>query len=219
MITERRTVTASLSVIGLLAVAGLSPSSLIANAVAQSATVVAQPILLPDMALGPADAPVTVVEYASLTCPHCAYFNKEVFPKIKSAYVDTGKIRYVFREFPRDIKDAAGAMLARSIARDDCGKYFAIIDLLFRQQDQLLEQTTETLTRVGKQAGLSQQAIENCLRDQTMLDKLTASRKFAIEVLRIPGTPTFFINGAMLEGVPSFEELEKQIRPFLKSGT
>ena len=217
MITERRTVTASLSVIGLLAVAGLSPSSLIANAVAQSATVVAQPILLPDMALGPSDAPVTVVEYASLTCPHCAYFNKEVFPKIKSAYVDTGKIRYVFREFPRDIKDAAGAMLARSIARDDCGKYFAIIDLLFRQQDQLLEQTTETLTRVGKQAGLSQQAIENCLRDQTMLDKLTASRKFAIEVLRIPGTPTFFINGAMLEGVPSFEELEKQIRPFLKS--
>jgi len=123
----------------------------------------------------------------------------------------------VFREFPRDIKDAAGAMLARSIARDDCGKCFAIIDLLFRQQDQLLEKTTETLTRVGKQAGLSQQAIESCLWDQGLLDKLTASRKFAVEVLKIPGTPTFFINGEMVEGVPSFEEFEKQIKPLLKS--
>jgi protein-disulfide isomerase len=217
LITERRTVTACLSVIGLVALGGFSPLPLIADAMAQRAAAVAQPTALPDMALGPADAPVTIVEYASLTCPHCAYFNKEVFPKIKSAYVDTGKIRYVFREFPRDIKDAAGAMLARSIARDDCGKYFAIIDLLFRQQDQLLEKTTETLTRVGKQAGLSQQAIETCLRDQGLLDKLTASRKFAVEVLKIPGTPTFFINGEMVEGVPSFEEFEKQIKPLLKS--
>jgi protein-disulfide isomerase len=213
--TERRVVTASLSAIGLLALVGLSPSRLIADAMVQSAAV-AQPTTLPDMALGPTDAPVTIIEYASLTCPHCAYFNKEVFPKIKSAYVDTGKIRYVFREFPRDIKDAAGAMLARSIARDDCGKYFAIIDLLFRQQDQLLEKTTETLTRVGKQAGMSQQAIETCLKDQALLDKLTANRKFAVDVLKIPGTPTFFINGAMLEGVPSFEEFEKTIKPLLK---
>src|SRR3954466_10918260 len=111
---------------------------------AQGGAAVSQPVSLPDMALGPADAPVTIIEYASLTCPHCAYFNKEVFPKVKSAYVDTGKIRYVFREFPRDIKDAAGAMLARSIARDDGRKYFAIIDILFRQQDALLDNTTET---------------------------------------------------------------------------
>jgi protein-disulfide isomerase len=217
LISERRAVTACLSAIGLLVLGGMSPLRLIANAMAQSAAAVAQPIALPDMALGPADAPVTIVEYASLTCPHCAYFNKEVFPRIKSAYVDTGKIRYVFREFPRDIKDAAGAMLARSIAGDDCGKYFAIIDLLFRQQDALLEKTTETLTRVGKQAGMSQQAIEICLRDQALLDKLTASRKFAVEVLKIPGTPTFFINVAMLEGVPSFEEFETKITPLLKS--
>jgi len=216
LIAERRTVT-SLSVVGLLALGGFSPMRMVAKAMAPSVAAVVQPISLPDMALGPADAPVTVVEYASLTCPHCAYFNKEVFPKIKSAYVDTGKIRYVFREFPRDIKDAAGAMLARSIAKDDCCKYFAIIDLLFRQQDQLLEKTTETLNRVGKQAGMSQQAIESCLRDQNLLDKLTASRKFAVEVLKIPGTPAFFINGAMLEGVPSFEEFETKIEPLLKS--
>ena len=217
MILARRAVTAALSLSGLLVLGELSPLHPIANAMAQGAAAVAKPVALPDMALGPADAPVTVIEYASLTCPHCAYFNKEVFPKIKSAYVDTGKIRYVFREFPRDIKDAAGAMLARSIARDDGGKYFAIIDILFRQQDALLEKTTETLNRVGKQAGLSQQAIETCLKDQALFDKLTASRKFAVEVLKIPGTPTFFLNGAMIEGVPSFEEFESKIKPLLKS--
>jgi len=217
VIIARRTVVAALPVTGLLALGEGSPLRLFADAMAQSASPVAQPAALPDMALGPADAPVTIIEYASLTCPHCSYFNKEVFPRIKSAYVDTGKIRYVFREFPRDIKDAAGAMLARSIAKDDCAKYFAIIDILVRQQDALLEKTTETLNRVGKQAGLSQQAIETCLKDQALLDKLTASRKFAIEVLKIPGTPTFFINGEMIKGVPSFEELEKQIKPLLKS--
>ena len=73
------------------------------------------------MALGPANAPVTITEYASMTCPHCAAFNENVFPKIKSEYIDTGKVRYVFREFPLDIKAAAGSMLARCIAKDDAG--------------------------------------------------------------------------------------------------
>ncbi|MDP4340090.1 thioredoxin domain-containing protein, partial [Escherichia coli] len=78
---------------------------------------------LPDMALGPADASVTVTEYASMTCPHCAAFTEKVFPKLKSEYIDTGKIRFVFREFPLDVKAAAGSMLARCIAKDDSGKY------------------------------------------------------------------------------------------------
>src|SRR6202034_3584186 len=101
---------------------------------AQSAADVAKPVSLPDMALGPADAAVTITEYASMTCPHCAAFNAEVCPKIKAEYVDTGKVRYVFREFPLDIKAAAGSMLARCIAKEDSNKYFAVIDLLFKQQ-------------------------------------------------------------------------------------
>ena len=76
------------------------------------------------MALGPANAPVTITEYASMTCPHCAAFDEDVFPKIKSDYIDTGKVRYVFREFPLDIKAAAGSMLARCIAKDDAGEIF-----------------------------------------------------------------------------------------------
>src|SRR4051794_33933479 len=170
------------------------------------------------MALGAAYAPVTMTEYASMTCPHCAHFNETVFPKIKSEYIDTGKIRYVFREFPLDIKAAAGSMLARCIAKDDSGKYFAVVDMLFRQQnDWVMKNTTETLMRIGKQAGMTQQAVEACLKDQALLDKIAADQKFANEVLKVNSTPTFFINGEMVKGETSFEEFDKRIKPLLKS--
>jgi protein-disulfide isomerase len=217
MIT-RRAFTAALSLTGLAALAGLSPLRLIANAMAQSASDVAKPVSLPDMALGPANATVTVTEYASMTCPHCAAFAETVFPKIKSEYIDSGKVRYVFREFPLDIKAAAGSMLARCIAKEDSGKYFAVIDMLFKQQnDWVMKNTTETLTRIGKQAGLSQQAVETCLKDQALLDKIAADQKFASEVLKVNSTPTFFINGEMIKGETSFEEFDKKIKSLLKS--
>ena len=218
MIITRRAFTIALSLTGLAALAGFAPLRLISEAMAQSASDVAKPQSLPDMALGPANASVTVTEYASMTCPHCAAFNDNVFPKIKSEYIDTGKVRYVFREFPLDIKAAAGSMLARCIAKDDSGKYFAVIDMLFRQQnDWVVKNTTETLTRIGKQAGLSQQAVEDCLKDQALLDKIAADQKFANEVLKVNSTPTFFINGEMIRGETSFEEFDKRIKSLLKS--
>ena len=220
MIITRRAFTAALSLTGLAALIGFSPLRLIADAMAQSATAsdVAKPVSLPDMALGPANASVTIIEFASMTCPHCAAFNKDVFPKIKSEYIDTGKIRYVFREFPLDIKAAAGSMLARCIAKDDSAKYFAVVDMLFRQQDDwVMKNTTETLTRIGKQAGLSQQAVEDCLKDQALLDKIAADQKYANEVLKVNSTPTFFINGEMIKGETSFEEFDKKIKSMLKS--
>jgi protein-disulfide isomerase len=218
LIITRRAFTIALSLTGLAALAGFSPLRLIAEAIAQSASDVAKPQSLPDMALGPANASVTVTEYASMTCPHCAAFNENVFPKIKSEYIDTGKVRYVFREFPLDIKAAAGSMLARCIAKDDSGKYFAVIDMLFKQQnDWVVKNTTETLTRIGKQAGLSQQAVEDCLKDQALLDKIAADQKFANEVLKVNSTPTFFINGEMIRGETSFEEFDKKIKSLLKT--
>ena len=218
MIITRRAFTAALSLTGLAALVGFSPFRLIGQAMAQSAADVAKPVSLPDMALGPANASVTVTEFASMTCPHCAAFNAEVFPKIKSAYIDTGKIRYVFREFPLDIKAAAGSMLARCIAKDDAGKYFAVIDMLFKQQnDWVIKNTTETLTRIGKQAGLSQQQVEDCLKDQALLDKIAADQKYAAEVLKVDSTPTFFVNGDKIKGETSFEEFQKKIDPLLKS--
>jgi protein-disulfide isomerase len=218
LIITRRAFTTALSLTGLAALAGLSPLRLITGAMAQSATDVAKPVSLPDMALGPANAPVTITEYASMTCPHCAAFNAEVFPKIKSTYIDTGKIRYVFREFPLDIKAAAGSMLARCIAKDDAGKYFAVVDMLFRQQsDWVMKNTTETLTRIGKQAGLSEKAVEDCLKDQALLDKIAADQKYAAEVLKVNSTPTFFINGDIIKGEASFDEFDKKIKSLLKS--
>ena len=218
MIITRRAFTAALSLTGLAALAGFSPLRLIADAMAQGATDVAKPVSLPDMALGPADAKVTITEFASMTCPHCSAFNATVFPKIKSEYIDTGKVRYVFREFPLDIKAAAGSMLARCIAKDDSGKYFAVIDMLFKQQaDWVMKNTAESLSRIGKQAGLSQQAVDDCLKDQALLDKIAADQKYAAEVLKVDSTPTFYINGEKIKGETNFEEFDKRIKALMKS--
>jgi protein-disulfide isomerase len=218
LIITRRVFTTMLSLTGLAAFAGLSPLRLISEAMAQSAADVAKPVSLPDMALGPKDAAVTITEYASMTCPHCATFNEQVFPKIKTEYIDTGKVRYIFREFPLDIKAAAGSMLSRCIAKDDAPKYFAVTDMLFRQQsDWVMKNTTETLTRIGKQAGLTQAQVEACLKDQALLDKIAADQKYASDVLKVDSTPTFFINGEKIKGETSFEEFAKKINPLLKS--
>ena len=217
MIITRRALTA-LSLAGLAGLALYSPLRPIRTTMAQNATDIAKPVSLPDMALGPADAAVTITEYASMTCPHCAAFNADVFPKIKAKYIDTGKIRYIFREFPLDIKAAAGAMLSRCIAKNDSARYFAVTDLLFKtQNDWVTKNTTETLGRIGKQAGLSQSQVEACLKDQALLDKIAADQKYASDVLKVDSTPTFFINGEKIKGEASIEEFEKRINPLLKS--
>lgn len=220
MIITRRAVNAALALGGLAAFVGLSPLRLIGEAMAQSAaaTDVAKPVSLPDMALGPKDAAVTITEYASMTCPHCARFAEDVFPKIKTDYIDTNKVRYVFREFPLDIKAAAGAMLARCIAKDDAGKYFAVIDTLFKSQDTWTgSNTTESLKLIGKQTGLTGDEVESCLKDQALLDKIAADQKYANEVLKVNSTPTFFINGDMVKGEIAFEDFKKKIDSLLKN--
>jgi protein-disulfide isomerase len=198
-------------------VAALPFAALATRAIAVPADVATKPQALPDMALGPAEAKVTIVEYAAATCPHCAAFNKDVFPKIKSEFIDTGKIRYVFREFPLNIKDLACAMLSRRIAGEDSAKYFAVVDIMFRQQDQLVEKTSDTLRLIGRQAGLTTQAVEDCLKDQTMQDKISSGQKYAEDVLKVEGTPTFFINGDEIVGEAAFEEFAKRINALLKA--
>ena len=199
------------------AAAALSLTALVSKAMAVPAAVVTKPQALPDMALGSVDAKVTIVEYAASTCPHCAAFNRDVFPKIKSEFIDTGKVRYVFREFPLNIKDLACAMLTRRIAGEDSVKYFAVVDIMFRQQDQLVEKTSDTLRLIGRQAGLSTQAVEDCLKDQAMQDKISSGQKYAEDVLKVEGTPTFFINGDEIVAEAAFEEFASRINSLLKS--
>lgn len=180
------------------------------------AALVAKPVSLPDITIGSAKAAVTITEYASMSCPHCAAFGENVFPMLRSKYIDTGKVRFVFREFPLDIKAATASMLSRCIAKDDAEKYFGTVRLLFQQQEVMMAQTKDTLMRIGKLAGLDEKAVEACLKDQALLDKLAADQRFAYEVLKVDSTPTFFVNGERLKGSMSFEELEERIKPLLK---
>ena len=187
-------------------------------AVAQNATpaLVAKPVSLPDMALGQPAAPITIVEYASLTCPHCAAFAENVFPMLQSKYIDTGKVRFVSREFPLDIKAAAASMLARCVGSGDAVRYFDAVNLLFKQQEPLVSRTVDTLNAIGDHFGMNATAVEACVKDQALLDKITADQKFAVEELKVDATPTFFVNGEILKGAMSFEELDNKLSALLK---
>jgi protein-disulfide isomerase len=181
-----------------------------------TATLVAKPVSLPDMALGQLAAPITIVEYSSLTCPHCAAFAENVFPMLQSKYIDTGKVRFVSREFPLDIKAAAASMLARCVGNGDAIRYFDVVGQLFKQQEPLVSRTLDTLNAIGDHFGMNETAVEACVKDQGLLDKLTADQKFAVEALKVEATPTFFINGEMLKGAMSFEELDAKLSALLK---
>ena len=171
---------------------------------------------LPDIVLGKADAPVTVVEYASLTCPHCAAFSKGTFPALKTKYIDTGKVRFVFREFPLDELAAAAAMMARCIDKENGEKAMAVIEVLFNSQDKwAVRNPIPPLQQIGKQAGLSQQAFDDCLKDQTLYNNVLAMRERASKEYKVESTPTLFVNGKMIKGGASIEELEKAIDPLL----
>jgi protein-disulfide isomerase len=214
----RRVFAAALSLSGIAALVGLPPFHLITGVLANSRTDnVAEPVSLSEMALGPANATVTITEFASITCPHCAAFNANVFPKIKAAYIDTGKVRYVFREFPLDPVAAASSVLSRCIANGDSAKYFAVTDMLFRQDWSKVAKPRETLNQIGKQAGLDEQQVGACLKDEALFNQIVAERVYASNKLGINATPTFLINGDKIVGETPFEEFDKRIKALLKS--
>jgi protein-disulfide isomerase len=169
---------------------------------------------LGDMAQGPADAKVTIIEYASLTCSHCATFHRETYPKLKERYIDTGKVRYILREFPLDPLATAGFMLARC---DGEAKYYPIVDLLFQQQRTwaFTDKPLDALQQIMRQAGFSKEKFESCLRDQKLYDAVNAVKKRGEEAFKVNSTPTFFINGQRHAGNMSIDELEKIIKPII----
>ena len=170
---------------------------------------------LPDQVLGAADAPVTIVEYASMTCPHCAHFHETTYPELKKRYIDTGKVRFIFREFPLDQLAAAGSMLARC-AGD--GKYFPMIETLFSQQRTwAVQKPLPPLLAIAKQAGFTQQSFDQCLANQKLLEQIEATRDRASNKFGVASTPTLFINGKRVTGDLSIADLEKEIQPYFKS--
>ncbi|WP_274629764.1 DsbA family protein [Arvimicrobium flavum] len=172
-----------------------------------------EPGSLPEMTLGKEDAPVTIVEYASMTCPHCATFHEKTLPELKTKYIDTGKVRLIFREFPFDPRAEAGFMLARC-AGDN---YFPMIDVLFKQQGTwaAVENARDALLQIAKLAGFSQQKFEECLTDQKLLDDIRAVRTRGSNEFKVDSTPTFFINGQQYKGALSIAEISAVIDSML----
>lgn len=171
---------------------------------------------LPDLVVGSPDAKVTVVEYASMTCGHCKNFHTKVLPELKTKYVDTGKVRFIFREFPLDPRAFAASMLARCAGGD---KTLPLIGALFETQGDwayVKENPTPKLFEIAKQAGFTQESFDKCLTDQALLDKLTAIRTRAAETFGVSATPSFFINGKKLTEPPTVEGFDKTLEPLLK---
>ena len=212
MITRREFV-AGTSAFAILA--ALHTDLALAQGAAPSAAELMEPGPLPEQSLGKNDAPVTVIEYASMTCGHCAQFHITTYPELKKRYIDTGKVRYILREFPLDPLAAGAFMLARCAGQD---KYFPLVETLFQQQrNWVVQKPLEPLFAIAKQAGFTQQTFDACLRDQKMLDGIEAVRSRGSDKFKVDSTPTFFINGKVYKGALTIDDLTKAIDPLLKS--
>ena len=167
-----------------------------------------------EMVEGKADAPVTIVEYASLTCSHCGDFYRETLPSIRDKYIKTGKARLVFREFAYDARAQAGYMLARCVPED---RYFPMIQVLFERQMEwaAADDALPPLKKIAALAGLDENGVEACLKNQSVLDEVKSSFERGKE-FGVTSTPTFFINGKKYEGALSVDEMSSVIDSFLK---
>ena len=169
---------------------------------------------LPDVWEGAKDAPITIIEYASMTCSHCAHFHEATYPTLKSKYIDTGKVRFTLREFPFDPVAVAGFMVARCAGE----KREAMIGLLFSQQKNwaFSDKPLQGLTALVKQTGMSQEKFDACLQDKALYANVNQVFEKASKQFRVDSTPTFFINGKKVSGALSPEEMDKQLEPLLK---
>ncbi len=207
---------AATSALGALAVAAMPGTRAAAAADTVPVTELMIPQALPDAWVGKETAAVTIVEYASMTCPHCAAFHAETYPALKAKYLDTGKARFSLREFPLDPLATAGFMLGRCAGPD---KRNAMLELLFAQQKiwAYADKPFAGLQNLVKQTGMSQDQFETCLKDKGLYDQVNEVRDTASKKYGISATPTFFINGQKVSGEISIDDLSKIIDPLVKS--
>ena len=199
---------AALTADGALAAAAPEPDRTVDMAA------VLKPGTLPELSIGDASG-VPVIEYGSLTCPHCAAFSREVLPELKKDYIDTGKVKYIFREFSRNPLDIAAFVLARCIGDD---KAFAAIELLFSAQDKwaFVDKPLEPLIAAMRPTGLTHDQAMACLKDQAKIEAVSAVGKRATDEIKMNGTPTFVIDGKVYGGELSLDQMRAILDPLVK---
>lgn len=170
-----------------------------------------------DFVEGDANAPITMIEYSSLSCPHCARFQKDVLPTIKKDYIDTGKVKLIQRDFPLNKPAVQAAQLAHCAGPM---RYFAIVDVLFKTQDQwLTEDAVEKLAQIAATAGMDRPTFDACLANKDTEAKIVATRKAGEDAFGINATPTFIINGVKREGEQSVDDLKALFAKLAPSGS
>ncbi len=201
------TLAASAGAVAIMGAAGFG-GLLVGTAGAQSTEELMKPGPLGEMALGDPNAPNVVIEYASMTCSHCASFHTETFGALKEKYIDTGKVYFIFREYPLDALATAAFMLAR------CGpqeRYFPLVDLMFDRQGEwaFTENPKQALLNFVRQAGFTEESFNACLTDKELQDGVLAVKNTASNDFKVTSTPTFFINGDLHRGGFSIEEFDE----------
>ena len=202
---------AALSLGGVIGGAGVAASAADSKPAAPAAAPAkAGEVVYREFIQGNPKSKVTVIEYASLTCGHCKHFQDEIYPELKKAYIDTGKIRFVYRDFPLDGLAAGGALLARC-APGDKGKI--LIDLMFKNQAEWVRSPSplEPLKGYAQLAGMDSAAVDACLKNEGIMNKIREVQETASSQYKVQSTPTFFINEEKLEGAQPFEAMAKVI--------
>ena len=204
----------TIQILGLVLLASLAGQGTRAVAQPVDSAALLQPGPLPDMVLGAEDAPVTIVEYASMTCPHCRDFHVNTFEDLRAKYVDSGQVRFIFREFPLDIRAVLGSMLARCAPPE---QFFDIVQVLFERQADWapVEDPVLATYNLVSQAGFSEESFQACIRDQELYAKIVqvqeGGQRFGVDA-----TPTFFVNGEQVRGGRSLEEFDEIIASHLR---
>lgn len=168
-----------------------------------------------DMVLGDVNAPVTIIEYASLSCPHCAHFHTTVFPSLKEKYVDTGKVKFIFRSFPLDLPALKGTVLAYCAGKD---KFYSFMKVLFDTQSSWAFQKNflEMLANIGKLGGIKADQFDRCMEDKKMEENILEGKLKGANEMEVKATPTFFINGKKFEGGHTIQEFSLALDAALK---
>ena len=170
-------------------------------------------VSLEELTLGDSNAPITIIEYASMTCSHCAEFHNKTYPDLKKNHIDTGEVKFIFREFPLDKLAMATSMLARCVDNEIS---MAFIEILFKNRDRWIsENALNELKNFSKQAGLDSNEFDACLNNQQLLDDLIAGKEKAIEDYKINSTPSFIINGEVVSGNKPYSFFKSKIEEIL----